>query len=108
MAEEFRSLTQDIAASFDVRKGEVESIRQQVSGMIGDFRKTRLHDIKTYNKEKRREVSDLLNSFNKERGDMASAWADLVSSMRSKRGIKAQRPVKKEAHRQKKRAETGA
>ena len=58
MAEEFRAMTQDIAASFDVRKGEVESLSRQVSGMIGDFRKTRLHDTKTNNKERRRDVSD--------------------------------------------------
>ncbi len=76
--------------------------------MIGDFRKTRLHDTKTNNKERRRDVSDLLDGFNKEREDMASAWADLVSSMRSKRGIKTARPAKKSQPTHKKRAETGA
>lgn len=115
MADEFRAMTQDIAASFDVRKGEIESIRQHISEILGDFRKTRLHDAKGYNKERRREVSDIKNEvsvilggFRKEREDMASAWHDLVSSMRTKHGKKAPRAAKKSQPTHKKRSEAGA
>ena len=85
LAEEFRAMTQDIAASFDVRKAEIASIRQQVSDILGDFRKTRLDESKRLNAERKREVSDILGDFRKEREDMASAWHDLVAAMQAKR-----------------------
>lgn len=85
MADEFRAMTQDIAASYDVRMGELAAIRQQVSGMLGDFRKTRLDETKRLNADRKHEVSGLLGGFRKEREDIASAWHDLVSTMHSKR-----------------------
>ena len=84
-ADEFRAMTQDIAASYDVRMGELAAIRQQVSETLGGFRKTRLDETKRFNADRKAEVSDLLGSFRKEREDMGAAWHDLVSTMQSKR-----------------------
>lgn len=115
MADEFRAMTQDIAASYDVRIGELASMRQQISEMLGDFRKTRLHDAKGYRADRRRAVSDiknevsgLLNGFTKEREEMGAAWHGLISSMRTKSGRKPQHTAKKSQQPHKKRAQAGA
>lgn len=115
MADEFRAMTQDIAASFDVRKGELASMRQQMSDTLRDFRKTRLHDAKGYKADRKRAVSDiknevsgLLNGFRKDREEMASAWHGLAMSTHVKSGRKPQHTAKKSQHPSKKRAETNA
>lgn len=84
-ADDFRAMTQDIAASFDVRMGELAAIRQQVTGMLDDFRKTRIDETKRLNAERKSEVSEMLGGFRKEREETASAWHDLAASMQAKR-----------------------
>ena len=115
MVDEFRAMTQDIAASFDVRKAEFASMRQQISDTLRDFRKTRLHDAKGYEADRKRTVSDikneisgLLGGFRKDREEMASAWHDLAASKRAKSGGKPRHTAKKSQPPHKKRAEAGA
>lgn len=104
-AEGMRSLAQNITASYDVRIGELASIRQQTLDMLSEFhrmddeRKTSVSNIK-------KEVSCMLDGFKgiiddfkKEHEEAASAWHGLAATMQSKRGRKTGKTVKvRQAH----------
>lgn len=135
---DFRAMVQDISAAYDVRKGELSALRQQLHQMLDEFKKEKKEELKKIGDERKREISalkkrvedikhdvhDSLNDFRKtafaeiekgakdrkeevshmlktfrkevldgfrhERENMASAWQELVSSMKAKRSGKTQ------------------
>ena len=59
-AEEIKTLGEDMARAFEERKETISNIRKEVSELIGEF--------------------------SKEREATGAAWAEVVSAMRGKRG----------------------
>lgn len=133
---DFRAMVQDISAAYDVRKGELSALRQQLHQMLDEFKKEKKEELKRIGDERKREISalkkrvedikhdvhdslddfrktafaeiekgakdrkeevshmlksfrkEVLDGFKHERENMASAWQELVSSMKAKRSGK--------------------
>jgi hypothetical protein len=114
IAEDMKNLAEDIAASYDVRVKALGQLVTDTHGMLDRFSKEQkemaaamedalakgesvrkedfqkmLKDIQTRQKEREREVDDLLKGFREEQEKMASEWEKLTALMEEKRsGIK--------------------
>jgi len=112
IAEDMKNLAEDIAASYDVRVKALGQLVTDTHGMLDRFSKEQkemaaamedalakgesvrkedfqkmLKDIQTRQKEREREVDDLLKGFREEQEKMASEWQKLTTTMKGKRSV---------------------
>ena len=112
MAEDMKNLAEDIAASYDVRVKALGQLVTDTHEMLDRFSKEQkemaaalkdalakgesvrkedfqkmLNDIRIRQKERKREIDDLLKGFREEQGRMASEWRKLTATMEKKKRI---------------------
>ncbi|HBG47462.1 MAG TPA: hypothetical protein DDW94_10820 [Deltaproteobacteria bacterium] len=84
--DDFRSMTHEISAAYDIRAGELASIKRHIRTMLGDLRRTRREESRKLAAERRKEVAHIKKQVEGIKKETANSLRDFRKTTLS--GIK--------------------